>query len=162
MNEHYHRPERGEGSGEDGLHPALAAAMHAEHEHPTEAEAPDVRTVEPTVDDVERSSFATHRDPSNPAKATPSHRPTSAPGSRASVTWVRPTDLIAQGTARVAAVGIDLRAELTRRLRAASGDAARRTGRVDSERTQRLPDLARQHQRTSPQRTAERSGLGTR
>ncbi len=160
MNEHDTRPEPTE-TGGPGLHPALAAAMQTERERPAEAAQPELRTPEPTTHE-ERSRLATHADPSTAAAAS-SKSVESASGPRASVAWVRPTDLIAQGTARVAAVGIDLQAELTRRLRAATGDAARRGGRAVSDRARRLPDLARQNLRRAPRReAAERSGVGPR
>lgn len=149
------------GDTEHGLHPALAAAIHAERERPADPAPENTRVAEPAPE-TERSLLATHRDPSTTGTASLPKEASPARGARATVSWVRPTDLIAQGTAKVAAVGIDLQTELTRRLRAATGDAARRTGRAVSDRAQRLPDLARQHRRPSSRTAAERSGMGPR
>ncbi len=77
--------------------------------------APDA---ERTAVEAERSAFAVHRDPS---------LNTGAPGTRVGrgIEWVRPSDLIAASSARVAGRGIDLHAELARRVRRAPGRTIR-------------------------------------
>ncbi len=77
--------------------------------------------------EAERSAFAVHRDPSLTRGADP--------GSRVGrgIAWVRPSDLIASSTARIAGRGINLQAELAHRARRAPGRAyqATRTGLRD-------------------------------
>lgn len=77
--------------------------------------APDAET---TTAEAERSAFAVHRDPS---------LNTGAPGRRVGrgVEWVRPSDLIAASSARVAGRGIDLHTELARQVRRAPGRTIR-------------------------------------
>lgn len=72
--------------------------------------------------EAERSAFAVHRDPSLAA-------PGADPGSRVGrgIAWVRPTDLIASSTARVAGRGINFQSELAHRARRAPGRAYRAT-----------------------------------
>lgn len=74
--------------------------------------------------EAERSAFAVHRDPSLARGADQ--------GSRVGrgIAWVRPSDLIASSTARIAGRGINLQAELAQRARRAPGQAygATRTG----------------------------------
>lgn len=72
--------------------------------------------------EAERSVFAVHRDPS----LTP------AAGDRGSrvgrgIAWVRPTDLIASSSARIAGRGINLHTELAHRARRVPGHAYRAT-----------------------------------
>lgn len=86
------------------------------------AEAPDVRPEPSESAEAARSAFAVHRDPSLPAAGT----------DRASrvgrgIAWVRPTDLIASSTARLAGRGITLQSELSRRTRTVPGAAYRAT-----------------------------------
>ena len=71
--------------------------------------------------EAERSAFAVHRDPS----LTPS----ADPGSRVGrgIAWVRPTDLIASSTARIAGRGINFQTALAHRARRAPGHAYRAT-----------------------------------
>ncbi len=85
-------------------------------------ELPEIRTEPTEVAEAERSAFAVHRDPSLTTTATD-------PDSRAGrgIAWVRPTDLIASSTARIAGRGINLQAELARRARRAPGQAYRAT-----------------------------------
>ena len=54
------------------------------------------------------------------------------------VEWVRPTDLVARSSARVAGAGINFQSELHRRTRAAAQDGTRRI----AERARRLPPLS--------------------
>jgi len=76
-----------------------------------------------TVDgaEAERSAFAVHRDPSLNTAGDG--------GSRVGrgIAWVRPTDLIASSTARLAGRGINFQAELANRARRAPGHAYRAT-----------------------------------
>lgn len=90
---------------------------------------PRKATEEPTVHpdaenasgEAERSAFAMHRDPSLTA---------GRPGRRVGrgIEWVRPSDLIASSSARIAGRGIDFQAELARQARRGPGQAVR-TGR---------------------------------
>lgn len=77
--------------------------------------APDA---EMTAAEAERSAFAVHRDPSLSS---------GAPGRLVGrgIEWVRPSDLIAASSARVAGRGIDLHTELARRVRRAPGRTIR-------------------------------------
>lgn len=85
------------------------------------AEPPDVRHESVEGSEAERSAFAVHRDPSL-ARGTDQ-------GSRVGrgIAWVRPSDLIASSTARIAGRGIDLQAGLAHRARRAPGQAFRAT-----------------------------------
>ena len=87
------------------------------------AELPEAPTEPSDAADAERSAFAVHRDPSL-AGGT-------GPGSRVGrgIAWVRPTDLIASSTERIAGRGINLQAELAQRARRAPGHAYRATRR---------------------------------
>ena len=85
-------------------------------------EIPDMRPETVEGAEAERSVFAVHRDPSL----------TAAAGDRGSrvgrgIAWVRPTDLIASSSARIAGRGIDLHTELAHRVRRAPGHAYRAT-----------------------------------
>ncbi len=93
-----------------------------EHAEVERTEAPEARQVAVEGSEAERSAFAVHRDPSLTAAA-------SGPGSRVGrgITWVRPSDLIASSTARIAGRGINLQAELAYRARRAPGHAYRAT-----------------------------------
>ena len=77
--------------------------------------APDA---EKTAAEAESSAFAMHRAPSLSS---------GAPGTRVGrgIEWVRPSDLIAASSARVAGYGIDLHAELARQMRRAPGRTIR-------------------------------------
>lgn len=72
------------------------------------------------------------------------------------VEWVRPTDLMARHSSRLAGRGIDLHTELNRRVRVATG--------VDrlSERTRRLPPVSAFGRRGASQQGPARSGVGMR
>ena len=69
--------------------------------------------------EAERSAFAVHRDPSLTTST--------GPGSRVGrgIAWVRPTDLIASSSARIAGRGINFQTELAHRARRAPGHAYR-------------------------------------
>ncbi|MBL3682338.1 hypothetical protein D3229_08345 [Leucobacter aridicollis] len=90
--------------------------------------------------EAERSAFAVHRDPSLTTAGTD-------PGSRVvrGIAWVRPTDLIASSTARIAGRGINFQSELAHRARRAPGHAYRAT---------------RNHARDMRDRRAERTSAG--
>lgn len=70
--------------------------------------------------EAERSAFAVLRDPS----LTKSEK---QPHVGRGIAWVRPSDLIASSTARIAGRGIDLQADLARRVRRVPGQAYRTT-----------------------------------
>lgn len=103
--------------------------------HRTELPEPRPEQVEGAG--AERSAFAVHRDPSLTGSATD-------PGSRVGrgIAWVRPTDLIASSTARIAGRGINFQSKLAHRARRAPGKAYRAT---------------RNHARDIRERRAERS-----
>lgn len=89
--------------------------------HESRTERPELLIVpdpEKTVAEAERSAFAVHRDPSLNSGAQ---------GRRVGrgIEWVRPSDLIAASSARVAGRGIDLHTELARRVRRAPGHTIR-------------------------------------
>jgi len=94
--------------------------------------------------DREVSVLARHGDPS----VTNAKADAEAVRRRSGVEWVRPTDLLAARTGRVAGQGIDFHAELARRTRRAPGQVyrgartvARSGARVVSERARRLPPM---------------------
>lgn len=85
------------------------------------AEVPEARPEPTEAAEAERSAFAVHRDPS---LTRGTHQ-----GSRVGrgIAWVRPSDLIASSTARIAGRGINLQTELAQRARRAPGLAFRAT-----------------------------------
>ncbi|MCO5294437.1 MAG: hypothetical protein M9882_05975 [Homoserinimonas sp.] len=93
-----------------------------ENAETSRAELPETQPEIVEGAEAERSAFAVHRDPSLTATGTD-------PGSRAGrgIAWVRPTDLIASSTARIAGRGINFQTELTHRARRAPGHAYRAT-----------------------------------
>lgn len=104
-------------------------------------EVQEVRIEPSDAAEAERSAFAVHRDPSL-ARGTDQ-------GSRVGrgIAWVRPSDLIASSTARIAGRGINLQAELVQRARRAPGQAFRATRAGvrdyrDRRTRQRLPEEA--------------------
>lgn len=104
---------------------------------------PDQRERDETPREGEASVLARHRDPSLTKDTTEA-----AKKQRPGVEWVRPTDLIASRSARIAGRGIDFQAELARRSRRVPGQAYRatrtgaRTGvRFVSERARKLPPV---------------------
>mgnify|MGYP001552355684 CR=1 FL=1 len=83
--------------------------------HDMRAEKPELLGVpdaETTAVEAERSAFAVHRDPSLSSGS-------SGPRVGRGIEWVRPSDLIAASSARVAGRGIDLHAEFARQVRRA-------------------------------------------
>ena len=104
---------------------------------------PDRRERDETPREGGTSALARHRDPSLTQDATEA-----AKKQRPGVEWVRPTDLMASRSARIAGRGIDFQAELARRSRLVPGQAYRatrtgaRTGvRFVSERARKLPPV---------------------
>ena len=92
-----------------------------EHAEVERTEAPEARH-EAAGSEAERSAFAVHRDPSLTITA----------GDRGSsvgrgIAWVRPSDLIASSSARLAGRGIDFQAELAHLVRRAPGQTYRAT-----------------------------------
>ncbi len=114
--------------------------------------------------DGEVSELARHGDPS----VTKPKADAEAGRRRSGVEWVRPTDLLAARTGRVAGQGIDFYAELARRTRQAPGQAyrgvrtvARSGARVVSERARRLPPVTAFGRGGSPRHSwISRSGIG--
>lgn len=92
---------------------------HTEIHH---TELPEPRPEQVEGGQAERSAFAVHRDPSLTTRGAD-------PGSRVGrgIAWVRPTDLIASSTARIAGRGINFQSELAHRARRAPGHAYRAT-----------------------------------
>ena len=93
-----------------------------DHAETNSIEPPDVRPETGGGREAERSACAVHRDPSL----------TTTAGDRSSrvgsgIAWVRPTDLIASSTARIAGRGINFQTELAHRVRRAPGQAFRAT-----------------------------------
>ena len=93
-----------------------------DHAETNSIEPPDVRPETVEGGEAERSAFAVHRDPSL----------TTTAGDRSSrvgrgIAWVRPTDLIASSTARIAGRGINFQTELAHRARRAPGQTYRMT-----------------------------------
>ena len=112
--------------------------------HPIDAEALDVTT---RHEAVELARLRDHRRVSMRDPATYRGR---------GVEWVRPTDLVARSSARVAGVGINFQSELHRRTRSAAQDGTRRI----AERARRLPPLSA-FGRGAMRPDAGRSPIGT-
>ena len=93
-----------------------------DHTETHRTELPETRPEMVEGAEAERSAFAVHRDPSLTKVGAD-------PGSRVGrgVAWVRPTDLIASSTARIAGRGINFQTELAHRVRRAPGQAFRAT-----------------------------------
>lgn len=116
--------------------------------------------------DGEVSELARHGDPSVTNAKT--NAGVEAGRRRVGVEWVRPTDLLAARTGRVAGQGIDFHAELARRTRRAPGQAyrgartvARSGARVVSERARRLPPVTAFGRGGNPRHSwVSRSGIG--
>jgi hypothetical protein len=105
----------------------------------------DTDRAEATPREGEASALAWHRDPSLTTQATGKD---TAKKARPGVEWVRPTDLMASRSARMAGRGIDFQAELARRARRVPGqayratrDGARSGARFVSERARKLPPV---------------------
>ena len=157
-----HDPEVTE-AARSRLHPALAAAMNAERTPPGGPEQVE----------AERSMLAVHRDPSltgrngverDTVAAEPDESNAEAKR-RTQIRWVRPTELAMQGGARATGWGLDLRAELAQRLRAARADRKQDRAEqraVRSERASRLPDLSIRGRRRQTRPEPARAGMGLR
>ena len=93
-----------------------------DHTETHRTELPETRPEMVEGAEAERSAFAVHRDPSLTNVGAD-------PGSRVGrgIAWVRPTDLIASSTARIAGRGINFQTELAHRVRRAPGQAFRAT-----------------------------------
>lgn len=86
-----------------------------DHTETHRVELPETRPEMGEGAEADRSAFAVHRDPSLTS-------PGADPGSRVGrgIAWVRPTDLIASSTARIAGLGINFQTELAHRARRAA------------------------------------------
>lgn len=93
-----------------------------EHAQAQRTEAPEARHEVVEGSEAERSAFAVHHDPSLTTTAGDG-------GSQVGrgIAWVRPSDLIASSTARLAGRGIDFQAELAHRVRRTPGQTYRAT-----------------------------------
>lgn len=140
------------------LHPALAAAMDAEHASTLDQHEPG------SIAEAERSRLAVHGDPTvttiEPTRSEP--EADAEARRRTQVRWVRPTDLAMQAGARATGWGLDLRTELSQRLQDAR--AARKDQHPDgpSGRARRLPDLSIAGRRRQARPEPARSGMGLR
>ncbi|WP_157009121.1 hypothetical protein [Agromyces laixinhei] len=79
------------------------------------------------------------------------------PGQRPGIVWVRASDLLSTGTGRIAGRGLDLEADLVRRLRRAPAT----TRRAIRERAAKLPPLS-EFGRSPEQLQFARAGMGRR
>lgn len=113
------------------------------------------------------SAFARHKDPSLSGTGATAGAE-EAKKKAAGVEWVRPTELLASRSGRIAGRGIDFQAELSRRARRVPGQTVRATRRGArttatkvSERARRLPP-ASAFGRGADQRFSwvSRSGIG--
>ncbi|PVW02351.1 hypothetical protein DEA06_15755 [Microbacterium sp. Gd 4-13] len=103
----------------------------------------DAREMRNTATDGgDASALARHKDPSLTGATAAGEAKTKVPG----VEWVRPTELLASRSGRIAGRGIDFQAELARRARRVPGQTVRATRRGAtstaakvSERARRLP-----------------------
>lgn len=111
-----------------------------DHTETHRIELPETRPEATEGSEAERSAFAVHR---NPSLATTAGDRSSRVGR--GIAWVRPTDLIASSTARIAGRGINFQSELAHRARRAPGHAYRAT---------------RNHAREIRDRRAERTSAG--
>jgi hypothetical protein len=115
----------------------------------------------------EVSALTRHRDPSLTEKTAEAAKD-KAEQKRPGVEWVRPSELLASRSARVAGRGIDFQAELARRTRRAPGHVARGTrrsaragARFVSERARRLPPVSDFGRGPGPSYSwVSRSGIG--
>ena len=114
----------------------------------------------------EVSALARHRDPSLTKKTAEAAKDEAK--KRPGVEWVRPSELIASRSGRIAGRGIDFEAELARRTRRAPGQVIRaghrgvRAGtRFVSERARRLPPVSDFGRGGGPSYSwVSRSGIG--
>lgn len=147
----------GRGGPWSRLHPALVAAIDAEHACTIEQHEPGTDT------QVERSMLAVKGDPTvtaGPAELEPDA--VAEARRRTQVRWVRPTDLAMQAGARATGWGLDLRAELEQRLQDAGTTRNfqgpdRRGGRM-----RRLPDLSLTGRHRQSRQVAARPEMGLR
>ncbi|GFZ82663.1 hypothetical protein GCM10011359_09140 [Nesterenkonia alkaliphila] len=124
-------------------------------------EASATRTSEPGTDrEGQVSELARRRDPSLDGKNPAAARDVARWDARG-VAWVRPTDLVAQSSARWAGRGISFETELARRMRRLPVEATAASRAAISERARRLPPLsAFGRSRGSGHSGATRSGIG--
>ena len=111
----------------------------------------------PTDDVAERIRAAlaarSTRTEADPAPALDPSRPAQRPG----IVWVRASDLLSTGTGRIAGRGLDLEADLARRLRRAPAT----TRRAIRERAAKLPPLS-EFGRSPEHPQFARPGMGRR
>lgn len=115
-----------------------------------------------TMDHEEVPDLASHGDPSTTAPTAGAVEETTKRPQRG-VAWVRPSELTSLLSAKAAGRGIDFHAELARRSRRLSGQAAQRAGtgrRAISERAHRLPPVSAFGHRGASQMGPTRSGVG--
>ncbi|WP_159599075.1 hypothetical protein [Agromyces humi] len=111
----------------------------------------------PTDDVAERIYAALAvRSSATEAGPTPSLDP-SGPQQRPGIVWVRASDLLSSGTGRIAGRGLDLEADLARRLRRAPAT----TRRAIRERAAKLPPLS-EFGRSPQHLQFARPGMGRR
>lgn len=130
-----------------------------------EEEPAEARTSRTEAGEV--SALARHRDPSL-TKKTAEAAKDKAEQKRPGVEWVRPSELIASRSGRIAGRGIDFEAELARRTRRAPGQVIRaghrgvRAGtRFVSERARLLPPVSDFGRSGGPSYSwVSRSGIG--
>lgn len=114
----------------------------------------------------EVSALARHRDPSPTKKPAATEKDSER--KRPGVEWVRPSELLASQSARIAGRGIDFEAELARRTRRVPGHVVRGTrrsvraeARFVSERARRLPPVSDFGRGPGPSYSwVSRSGIG--
>jgi len=111
-----------------------------------------------TTDTVESLELARRRDPSLAKRAAVA---TEMAAGNAGVEWVRPSELLASRTAKLAGRGIDFHAELARRARQLPG-TRHRGMRTLSERARRLPPVTAFGRSPQTPQGASRFGIGLR
>lgn len=130
---------------------------------PQEAHVPasedSTRTEPAPGGNAEISERAHHQDPS--LADQPTTVGTAGRTSRREVVWVRPTDLLAARSARIAGRGLDFHTELARRARRMPVQAAGTSRRAIRDRALRLPPVTAFGQ-SAPDTGASRSGIGIR
>ena len=95
------------------------------------------------AEEAEASALAHHRDPSLAGKGKGANAEDEAKKKALGVEWVRPTELVAYRSGRVAGRGIDFQAELARRSRRLPGQTVRVSRRGISDASARLSERAR-------------------
>lgn len=119
----------------------MNATEHMEPRRRTEEEPARARTSSHEAATAEASELARHKDPSLTDKDVAA---AAAKKKARGVEWVRPSELLASRSARLAGRGIDFQAELSRRTRRLPGQTYRatRTGmRTMSDRARKLPPV---------------------